>query len=159
MKKSVLLFMFCCIALAGRAADAPKYFAVWLKNGHRIDLLLSDKPNVTFTEGVLKFEAPGTTIEYKAADVKEFTLETTQSSAIQGVSANGNGCRISQSGNTLGISGAEPYAKLHLYSMGGMLISTYSADGQGSLSISLDPLDQGVYILKTDAITFKILKR
>lgn len=151
--------MFCCITIAGRAADAPAYFAVWLKNGQRIDLLLSEKPNVTYAEGTFKFEASTTVVEYNASEVKEFTLETTQSSGIRNMAADGKDCNIHQSGNMLNISGVEPNAMLRLYNAGGMLISTNMADGKGTFSISLDPLDHGVYILKMATTTFKIMKR
>lgn len=158
MKKSLLLFTLCCITLVGWAADAPKYFAVWLNNGQRIDLLLSEKPTTTFAEGFLKFEASGTAIEYKASEVKEFTFEDT-SSGIRNVSADGKDCTVRQTGNMLNISGAEPYAKLNLYNAGGMFVSSHFADGTGSLSVSLDMLGQGVYILKIATTTLKIIKR
>lgn len=151
--------MFCCFTLIAGAADAPKYFAVWLKNGQRIDLLLSEMPNVKYDEGTLKFEASSTAIEYNASEVKEFTLEATASSGIKNLSANGKDCKISQSDNTLSLSGAEPYARLHLYNAGGTLISTNAADGDGMLSISLKQLDHGVYILKIASTTFKIMKK
>ena len=159
MKKSFLLFLFCCITFVGWAADSPKYFAVWLNNGQRIDLLLSEKPTTKFAEGVLKFEAPGIAVEYKASEVKEFTLEATPSSGIRNISPDGKDCIVNQSGNVLSISGAKPHAKLHLYNAGGTLISTNAADDNGKLSISLDMLDHGVYILKIATTTLKIMKR
>ena len=151
--------MFCSITIISWAADAPKYFAVWLNNGQRIDLLLSEKPTTTFAEGILKFEAPGTAIEYKASEVKEFTLEDTQSSGIRNMSADSKDCTINQSGNVLSISGAEPNAKLYLYNAGGMLVSTHAADGTGKLSISLDQLNRRAYILKIASTTLKIIKK
>ena len=151
--------MFCCITLIVQAADAPKYFTVWLKNGQRIDLLLSEKPNVQFNEGSLKFVTSGTAIEYNASDVKEFTLEAISPTGINNFSADDKDCVITQSGNTLSVSGAEPYAKFYLYTAGSMLVSTYVANGNGTLSMSLDQLGQGVYILKTASTTFKVMKR
>ena len=159
MKKTFLLFMFCCITLVARAADAPQYFAIWLKNGHRIDLLLHEKPNVKYIEGTIKFEAASTVVEYNASDVKEFTLEVIPASGIKNMSAEGKDCAVSQSGNMLTISGAEPYARFSLYNAGGKLISTSSADDKGSLCISLNSLDHGVYILKIATTTLKIMKR
>ncbi len=159
MKKSLLLFTLCCITLVGWAADAPKYFAVWLNNGQRIDLLLYEKPTTTFTEGILKFEASGIAIEYEASEVKEFTFESTPSSGIRNVSADGKDCTVRQAGNMLNISGADPYAKINLYNSGGMFVSSHFADGTGSLSVSLEMLGQGVYILKIDTTTLKIIKR
>ena len=151
--------MLCCITLIIRAADAPKYFTIWLNNGQRIDFLLSEKPTVKFTEGFLRFEAPSTAIEYSASEVKEFTLESMPSSGIKSLSSDGNNWSFSQSGDVLSISGAEPYAKIQLYSAGGMLISTHAVDGNGTLNIPLNQLDHGVYILKTTSTTFKIMKR
>ena len=159
MKKIFPLFMFCCITLVGWAADAPKYFAVWLNNGQRIDILLSENPTVKFTEGVLRFEAPGTAIEYSASEVKEFTLETMPSSGIKSLSADDKDLAVSQSEDVLSISGVEPYANLQLYSAGGVLISTHAVDGNGTLNIPLNRLGHGVYILKTTSTTFKIMKR
>ena len=159
MKKIFPLFMFCCITFVGWAADAPKYFAVWLNNGQRIDILLSEKPTVKFTEGFLRFEAPSTAIEYSASEVKEFTLESMPSSGIKSLSSNGKNWAFSQSGDVLSISGAEPYAKIQLYSAGGVLISTHAVDGNGTLNIPLNRLDHRVYILKTTSTTFKIMKR
>lgn len=150
--------MLCCITLVGWAAEAPRYFAVWLNNGQRIDLLLSNKPTATFSEGVLKFEVPGTTVEYKASEVKEITLEAT-STGIRNLSADGKNCIVNRSGNLLSISGAEPNAKFYLYNAGGMLVVTHTADATGKFSVSLDTLGLGVYILKTGTTILKIMKR
>lgn len=152
--------MLCCgFTLVAEAEESPKYFAIWLNNGQRIDMLLSEKPNVKFEEGTLKFEASATAVEYKASDVKEFTLEATQSTGIHSMKADGKDCSISQSDNMLNILGAEPYAKFLLYNAAGVLVSTNTADGTGTLSISLDRLGRGTYILKNASTTFKILKR
>lgn len=159
MRKIILLFIVCCITIVGRAAEAPKYFAVWLKNGQRIDLMLSEKPNVSFTSGTLKFTATSSSVEYNANDVKEFTLEATQSTGIQDANDGGKECRVSQSGDVLSISGADPYAKISIYSAGGMLISTHSADGNGVLNVSLNQLGPGVYVLNIASTTLKIIRR
>ena len=151
--------MLCCITLVSWAADAPKYFSVWLNNGQRIDLLLSEEPTTTFADGILKFKASGTAIEYKASDVKEFTFEALSSSGINGVSQDGKDCIVNQAGNVLNVSGAAPYAEVNLYNSGGMLVSTHTADDTGSLSISLDKLGHGVYILKIATTTIKIMQR
>ncbi len=158
MKKAFLFFLFCCVTIIAEAADAPRYLAVWLKNGQRVDLLLSEKPNVKFSEGILRFEASGTAVEYAAADVKEFTLEAV-STGIKGLAAEDKDYVVSQSGNMLSISGAEPYAKVHLYSTDGTLVSTCATAGNGTASISLAPLTQGIYILKIASTTIKILRK
>ena len=64
-----------------------------------------------------------------------------------------------QAGNVLNVSGAAPYAEVNLYNAGGMLVSTHTADDTGSLSISLDKLGHGVYILKIATTTIKIMQR
>lgn len=151
--------MFCCITLVAGAADAPKYFAVWLKNGQRIDFLLSEKPNVKFDEGTLKFEASSTAIEYNASEVKEFTLEDSPSAGIKNMPSGGKKCTIFQSGNMLIISGAEPYAKFQLYNAAGVIVTAKAADGAGKLSISLDRLNRGAYILKIASTTLKIMRK
>lgn len=151
--------MFCCITQLGWAADTPNYFAVWLNNGQRIDLLLSEKPTATFSEGIINFEAPGTSIQYKAAEVKEFTLEAMPVTGIESFSVEDKLYAVNQSGNVLSISGAKPNAKLQLYNSGGMLISTHPVDSKGCVNIPLNALIRGGYILKIDSTTIKIMRK
>lgn len=151
--------MFCCTTLVGWAADTPMFFTVWLNNGQITDFQLSEKPTVKFAEGVLMFETSSSAIEYNASEVKEFTLETLQASGIKSASGNSNHCVVNQLDNMLSISGAEPYAKVLLYNAGGKLILTNSADDKGTLHITLNSLDHGVYILKIATTTIKIMRR
>ncbi len=155
----VLLFMFCISSLAAAAGDAPKYFTVWMKDGQRIDLLLSDKPVVKFAEGTLRFEASSTILEYKASDVDSFTLEATPSTGIHNVLSGGNDYKILQSGEMLYISNAEPNAQVMLYSVSGSIVMTSPADGQGRVSIPLNQLGRGAYVLKIKNNSFKIMKK
>lgn len=46
-----------------------------------------------------------------------------------------------------------------LYTLGGVLVKQSKTDSTGMLYLSLEDLDMGVYIIKSEEITCKILKR
>ena len=57
------------------------------------------------------------------------------------------------------ISQMKEGAVVNIYGMDGKVITQFTAKHAGSCRLNLSPLPKGVYIVKADNITYKIMKR
>ena len=151
-----LLPLLCFVTTIASAANLPKYFAVWLKNGQRVDLLLTETPRVTCGAETFIFKAGATTLEYLTTDVKEFTLEDKSATSINNVSKVKNFGTIARDGNMLRLSGFAPNETVRVCKLSGEQEATYVTDSDGSLIFSIDNLGRGIYVVNAASTTIKI---
>jgi phosphosulfolactate synthase (CoM biosynthesis protein A) len=62
-------------------------------------------------------------------------------------------------GNAIRLSGFTPGSIVQLFTVDGQYVDSYRIGQDGSLIISLDGLKRGVHIVKTESITYKIIKK
>ncbi|MBR2377917.1 MAG: T9SS type A sorting domain-containing protein, partial [Bacteroidaceae bacterium] len=55
--------------------------------------------------------------------------------------------------------GCRAYMDVYVYAINGMLVKTARTDAYGNLYLSLQELEKGIYIIKSEEITSKIMKR
>lgn len=156
MRNLLSLLLLCFVTTIASAANSPKYFAVWLKNGQRVDMLLTETPRVTCGTDAFTFKSGSTTFEYPVADVKEFTLEEKGTTAVNNVrKSKGNGT-IVRDGNRMRLSGFAPNETVQIFKPSGEQVATYVTDSDGTLEFSIDNLGRGIYIVNTANTTIKI---
>ena len=56
------------------------------------------------------------------------------------------------------ISGAKPDATVRVLSADGKELATYKTDSEGSVTFTISELPVGTYIIRSDDLSFKILK-
>lgn len=140
----------------------PNVLTIWFANGQRSDIKLSEHISVTF--GTDKFAVKSATVdvEYDAADVAKFTLENddSENTAIEAVET-GNAAEgtMTFDGNAIRLYGFTPGSSVRLYTVGGQSVGSHRVGRDGSLTISLDGLRPGIHIVKTESITYKIIKK
>ena len=64
-----------------------------------------------------------------------------------------------QIGDVVVISGCNFGSQVMVYSLNGVLLQLHYADVEGNVEISMADYAQGIYIIKTETITYKIIKR
>ncbi|MBR4815409.1 MAG: T9SS type A sorting domain-containing protein, partial [Paludibacteraceae bacterium] len=57
------------------------------------------------------------------------------------------------------MSGFEPFLPVSLYTVNGQLIQEYKTTEEGSLEISLNGQPQGIYLIKLNTTTIKVIKK
>ena len=141
------------------------YFVTWLNDGCRCAYALAEHPVVTYSDGELLLDTRHQQVSYAATEVRKFTFSASDISCegelppttgvvpavceSQLLLAQGdvlfNGCKA---GSTVGV-----------YTMDGKLLHSVQADENGNAILSLSAYPAGIYIIRTETITHKIIKR
>lgn len=151
----IALFSYSHICHADDTGDES--VILWYTNGEKTSYLLSNKPVITYNEECLVLTATDASIEVPRADIEKITIgqytdvQQLQSDEQQGsITVNADGALLSD---------FEKGMKVYLYQINGVLINQYTIPESGSLSISLNEMERGIYIIKAGRSTIKIIKR
>lgn len=143
--------------------DVQIYLVVWTRDGDKVLYSLNEQPSIKYDgEGNFVVRTSRVEVVYPVVDVRMFTLADTDNPrpdepmSIPDVSSD-SGFRFSD--EAVSFSSLPQGSLVRIYSTSGMLIGSVKADESGSASINLSDLTQGVYIIKTENITHKIIKK
>jgi hypothetical protein len=147
--------------LADSNPDEPQVegntLVVLTKNGVQTTYLLSEKPEVRFTGENLRVISTRADVTYKISDILRFTYIKRNSSGIDNVID--DPAEVECQDGTLVISKLKANATVDIYSPEGKLVRRLQARHTGTYRLSLSELPQGVYIVKADNVSYKIMKR
>lgn len=123
--------------------------------------LAGSKPQVMFEATSLKvIMASKIEAEFAFSDIIRFYYVNRDPSGIDDLSIDQNPTEIGfQEDGVLVISQMKKDAVVNIYSLDGKLVQQIKARHAGTCRISLSSLPKGVYIVKADTITYKIMKR
>ena len=157
-------FLFALVALlmtTSLAVRSQNVMVVHLKSGTIAELAFKYNPVVTFTEtdAVLTTTVNGREIvvSYPLEKLTKFTFVTKDITAVDEVEDRNVQFLIED--YTVTITGAKPEIVVRLISMDGKQLGAYKTDKDGSVSFSIAELAVGTYIIASEDITFKILKK
>ncbi|MBR4792198.1 MAG: hypothetical protein IK038_07685 [Bacteroidaceae bacterium] len=157
-------FLFALVALlmtTSLAVRSQNVMVIHLKSGTIAELAFKYNPVVTFTEtdAVLTTTVNGREIvvSYPLEKLTKFTFVTKDITAVDEVEDRNVQFLIED--YTVTITGAKPEIVVRLISMDGKQLGAYKTDKDGSVSFSIAELAVGTYIIASEDITFKILKK
>lgn len=134
-------------------------FYVWLRSGEVHGYDLEERPEVKIGETVFTLHSAKHTVEYQADNILYFTLQDAAVNDPDGVSLPEATSKMQFKEGELQLTGCTPNSAVSVYDMAGLLVQTVQTDANGNLSLSLNTLRSGIYIIKTNNTTFKIQKR
>ena len=137
--------------------EAPTRLVVWLKNGEKAYFDLNTLPETSFGGGKLTIKSSTTTISYQIGDVLRYTYDDNGASGIEEQSS-AYSLKISEDGEDITFRNLKPGIIVKLYSLGGVLLEQRTADGAAPLTITLRNRPSGVYVVKADNETIKLMK-
>ncbi len=135
------------------------YFVLWLEGGGVVAYPLDEHPNVTYNDGQLKISTDVKEFYIEPDKVNKFTIneslpETNMISEMEEPKG-----KVNRNSDSVSFVGCRAGMDVYVYTISGMLIKTAKTDSDGMLYLSLEELGSGVYIIKSEEITCKILKR
>lgn len=141
--------------------EAELYFVVWLHSGARISFPFVEHPRLTYSDGDIVVTTNYEQLSYPHAEVRKFTLtdedisqdETTEITAAE------REAQWHRQGDVMVFSDCTPGESVAIYDAKGHLLQQYTITADGSLQIPLQPFAEGMYIVKTESITYKFLKK
>ena len=157
MKKLQLLLLMLLALPIGMLADSQNTLVVKLKNGAETTFFLKDKPNVTFEGTDLKVVSNKETVTFALSDVLRFTYVKKDPSGIDETVVDPT--EVSYEDGVLIISQLKQGASVDIYSLDSKLVRQLKAYRSGTYRLNLSELPTGLYLVKADNITYKIMKQ
>ncbi len=154
MKKLIITLLALLTATVGLHA-ADEALNLKMKDGTIHSFLLAEKPVITIADNQLVMTTTEATATYSLYEVKEYTFGAP--TVIQGIAVSK---AVSREGNTITFSKLGGKTAVKAYTLGGQPVNlTLHSGADGSVSVSLEALPTGTYIIKADNATLKITKR
>ena len=133
---------------------------VLTKNGAKTQFVLKDKPKVKIEGKNLRITSTRADVTFALSDVVNFTYVNTDPTGIDDLDKEAsNPTEVSYKDGTLVLSQLKQGASVAVYTADGKIVRELKAQRQGTFRLSLASLPKGVYIVKADTITYKIMKR
>lgn len=136
-----------------------KTLVVLTKDGAKTEFLLGDNPKVLFKGKDLRITSAKADVTYALADILRFTYVNTNPTGINELAEMDDPTEVSYQDGTLVLSQLKEGAVVGVYSLDGKLVQQLRAGHRGTFRLNLSMLPKGVYIVKADTITYKIMKR
>lgn len=130
---------------------------VLTKDGAQTAYALSEKPQVKFEGKNLHITSSKVDITYALSDIVRFTYADLDPSGIDEIGETQT--EVGYQDGTLTISQLKAGATVTVYGIDGKQVRQLKATRAGTYRLNLSALPQGVYIIKADTITYKIMKR
>ena len=153
-----LTILSCMLMLTSLVAFGQNTLTVHQKNGEQFSFGFEDKPVVTFTETELVVKSAKTELRYELARVSRFTFDGKES-AVEGIKEDATKVSITLDEYTVSITGAKAGDTVRLIASDGRQLHSCKTDEQGSVTFSIAELPEGTYIISSESLTVKILKK
>lgn len=155
--KRFLLLMLLTVSYSAMQADQVQSLIVQLKDGSQTAFFLKDKPQVTFDGPNLKVTSTAGDTSFALSDVLRFTYAKKDPTGIDEMVTDPTG--VDFQGDVLVISQLNANGDVSVYALDGKLLRQLKASHAGTYRLNLSELPAGLYLVKADNVTYKILKR
>lgn len=154
MKRLILLLVLGASFIEGYSQIKENVLCVYSKTAKPIWFLFSDNPKVEFLNGNILFSSSKESVQYSLNDFLKFTFESKIETGIGSVEKNKEVIYSIMGGHLL-IKNGIANSKVYIYSADGMIKMSSHIDREGRCSLHLT--NKGIYIIKNNKQTFKLL--
>lgn len=148
--------LFILMAFSSGMNVMAQSLVVWQKDGSCVLYTLDERPKTTFDKNVLIITTTKVRVEYPLEKVKRYTYDMTN--GINDANEQ-RGVTVRQTNDGVVLYHLAKGKWVAVYSTDGKRLLTCQSNGKQPTSLSLKSLPAGTYLIKTDSITYKILKR
>lgn len=131
---------------------------VFEKDGQIFSFGFEEKPVVTFTDNELVVTSAGAEARFQLADIAKFTFDD-EGTAVEDIKDDVRKAAISLDEYIVSLTGAKPEIVVRLIASDGKLLQSYKTDKNGFLQFSIAELPEGTYIISSESLNVKILKK
>lgn len=142
-------FILCTVSLNAQT------LVVWQKNGKKAYYSLDERPKTTFTATDLVITTHLVTVNYPLSNVLRYTYET--ATGIDDIH-NNKGFSMSEDGSEVILHNVAKGTKVSVYSVDGKLLEQRTSGGETAMTISFLRRRSGVYVVKHDDVSYKIVR-
>ena len=152
-----LLFLLGAVLLAV-PMFSQNTLTIHQKDGQQFSFGLADKPVITYTETDFVLKTTKTEVQFPLATLAKFSFTDVEDAVIS-IKSDGKTAMLELDNYMVSLTGAKPDVAVTLIGPDGKVVGTYKTDADGSVTFSIADLPQGVYIIKSENLTCKILKK
>lgn len=157
MKSKLLLSLLLAFSIVTKAENNPTSIVVWAKDGTKVAYALAEKPKVTFTETDLVITAKEVEVSYLLENMARFTYEEGQPAAITNLQTDELTFKLD--GVSLLFPALKANSIVSVYSLNGTLVFKKTVRQHGEYAFPLSDLNEGIYIVNVNGLTYKIVKK
>lgn len=151
---SIILFT----ALLSAPIFCQNTLTIYQKDGQKFSFGFDDKPVITYTDTEMVLKTAKTEVQYPLASLSKLSF-TDVEDAVVPIKRDDNAAQLELDGYVVNISGSKADAKVSVVAPDGKTLGTYKTDSDGSVTFSIADLPQGLYIISSENLTCKILKK
>ena len=158
------------IATVGAWAQSAPRLVVWQKSGEKVFFDLNEMPETTFEDGKLEvtylantedgklvITTTKSTAYYQLENIVRYTYEGVTATDIA-LQTNERAVQVSRDGNAVTFRNLKEGATIAVYTANGLLLEQRKAESGKSITLSVEDRPSGVYLIKTEAETIKLMK-
>ena len=127
------------------------------KDGLKFSFGFEDKPVITYTDTDLVLKTTNTEVQFPLASLAKFTFIDEEDAVIS--IKDGNAAQLELDNYTVSITGAQSGISVSVIGSDGKSLAAYKTDGNGAVTFSIAEQPEGTYIIKSESLTCKILKK
>lgn len=154
MKRLLLCFL---VALLVCPVFSQNTLTIHQKDGQQFSFGFADKPVVTYTENDLVLKTTKTELHYPLSSLAKFTF-TDIEDAVAPIKES-NSAQLVLDNFVVSITGTNPGITVSVIGTDGKILATYKTDDNGGVTFSVAELPEGTYVIKSESLTCKILKK
>lgn len=155
LKNKFLAFLLLSAAAVSATAETQPALVVEMRSGENVAFCFEECPKIRFVDDSLVVNTNLYQFSYAASAVQRYVFGTADPSAINAPTAGGDIINGDQLTLNLGKAGATA----SVYAADGRVALSATAGNDGTVNLSLASLPTGVYLVKSDSFSTKILKR
>ena len=151
-----MALLFMVTAVSTWAQTSPQ-LVVWQKSGEKVYFELNEMPETTFENGLLVIKTSNASVQYQLENIMRYTYEGVVATGID-LKGSERAVIISKDGDSVTMRNLRNGTTVNVYSANGMLIEQCKATANQPLTISVGQRPAGVYIVKSETETIKLMK-
>jgi hypothetical protein len=155
MKRLLICFL---VALLVCPVFSQNTLTIHQKDGQQFSFGFEDKPVITYTETDLVLKTTKTELQYPLSKLSKITF-TDIDDAVISIKDDANTAQMVLDNYVVNITGAKPGISVSVIGTDGKSLASYKTDDNGSITFSIAELPEGTYIIKSESLTCKILKK
>lgn len=158
MNKKFLLLITAFFSLSVAAEIVPTDLVVLSKDGTKVSYKLGESPKLSFVGDNLVITANDIEVSYELKQMALITYENTDATNI--VNVNGEKMEsFNLDGESLLFPAKDTDVAVKIYTVDGQLTISRNVSKGETLSIPLNDLSRGIYLVYVNGVTYKIMKR
>ena len=154
-QKFYTMLLLLGMAITAHAAEKQWCLVVESTGGETIAIALGQKPVIATQAQGYKLTYGENTAEFTWGELKKLTLQETEPTGIKDVRSQS----FQLTPGEIAVSGAQAGSQAKVFNAAGRQVLSVPVADDGSVTLSTANLPAGIYIIKTNKSTFKIVKK